>query len=479
MYSNQYLIELIETLRAEEAETEWLEFKANYVSGQSLGEYISALSNGAALCGRPYGYLVFGIEDGTHEVTGTKFDYRKEKQDNENLENWLNRLVEPRIEFSFYIIKYAALKNLVLLEIPAAYIQPTAFMGKRYVRIGSYKQDLSRYPETEKRLWNMLGKTSWEQSLSGVQNLHFKQLTLIADSRGIDFSERKFTSLRMTDTNGRFTNLAYLLSDENPHVVKFAVYKGPEMNFRVKKEFSGSWIAVLDQVLSYTDIFNDVSARVIGSDAVRTETQSYPDPSLREIVVNAFAHFDAAFPSDIKIEFYPDKAEIASPGPLYRISMSEVLNGRQSFRNPNLVFVLNKFNYIENYATGLKKTLAAYAGYSRKPRFNSTENFFVVTLPNMNYEGVPDGENIVNAQADDPVKSADDPVKPTDMENLSEDAAKILAAINRNPKITRRNLAVMIGKTLSTVRRRISELKDKGYIERIGSDKYGEWRILK
>ena len=33
-------------LRAEDTETEWLEFKSNYLSNQDIGEYISALSNG-------------------------------------------------------------------------------------------------------------------------------------------------------------------------------------------------------------------------------------------------------------------------------------------------------------------------------------------------------------------------------------------------------------------------------------------------
>lgn len=182
-------------------------------------------------------------------------------------------------------------------------------------------------------------------------------MTLIARSRGLDLSEEKFATLRMLDSNGKFNNLALLLSDENPHIVKFAVYKNKRMDFAVKKEFSGSWIAMLDQVLEYVNLYNDTSARVIGNSATRTEVQSYPDPSLREIVVNAFAHFDASFPSDVKIEFYPDRVEIASPGALYRTTMKEVLSGRQSFRNPNLVYVLNIFNYIENYATGLKKRL--------------------------------------------------------------------------------------------------------------------------
>lgn len=78
MYTNQALIELVNVLRKENStETEWLEFKANYVSNQDIGEYISALSNGAALWGRPYAYLIFGVDDKTHEVVGTTYDYRK------------------------------------------------------------------------------------------------------------------------------------------------------------------------------------------------------------------------------------------------------------------------------------------------------------------------------------------------------------------------------------------------------------------
>ena len=329
-------------------------------SPQDIGEYISALSNAAALWGRPYAYLIFGIKDDTHEVVGTTYDYRRQKQGNEDLENWLNRLVEPRIGFNFYEVNYAALKKLVLIEIPAADKQPTSFSGKEYIRIGSYRQDLRKYPEMERKLWNELNHVLWEEMVSPVQNLHFKFLAIVAASRGVEFSEDKFSTLRMIDSNGRFNNLAYLLSDENRHMVKFAVYRNKMYDFAVKKEFEGCWVAILEQVLEYTNIYNETSARVIGSDATRTEIKSYPDPSLREAVVNAFCHFDASFPSDIKIEFFPDKVVVGSPGALYHTTMEEVLGGRQSFRNPNLVYLLSKFNFIENYATGLKKIISAY-----------------------------------------------------------------------------------------------------------------------
>ena len=55
-------------------EQEWFEFKENWYEPHMLGEYISAISNAAALKGVPAGYLVWGVSDDTHEVVGTDFD---------------------------------------------------------------------------------------------------------------------------------------------------------------------------------------------------------------------------------------------------------------------------------------------------------------------------------------------------------------------------------------------------------------------
>ena len=65
------LIALVDRLRALPTETEWLEFKRNNADPQEVGEYLSALANGASLGNQPRGYLVFGIDDTTHAVVGT------------------------------------------------------------------------------------------------------------------------------------------------------------------------------------------------------------------------------------------------------------------------------------------------------------------------------------------------------------------------------------------------------------------------
>lgn len=47
-------------------------------------------------------YLVWGVQDDTHKIVGTEFQYRKMKKGNEELEAWLLRMLFPRINFSVF-----------------------------------------------------------------------------------------------------------------------------------------------------------------------------------------------------------------------------------------------------------------------------------------------------------------------------------------------------------------------------------------
>ncbi len=97
-----YVTGLVHELRKLPNETEWLEFKRNDASPQDIGEYLSALANSAALYGKTHGYMVWGIDDATHEIVGTTFNPVKTKVGNEELENWLLHLLNPKIDFRFH-----------------------------------------------------------------------------------------------------------------------------------------------------------------------------------------------------------------------------------------------------------------------------------------------------------------------------------------------------------------------------------------
>ena len=78
---------IITDIQASPKECEWVEIKQNNYNPQLIGEYISALSNGAAYMGQSKGYLVFGIKDETHEIVGTDYNPQNEKIGNQELQH--------------------------------------------------------------------------------------------------------------------------------------------------------------------------------------------------------------------------------------------------------------------------------------------------------------------------------------------------------------------------------------------------------
>src|SRR4051812_39028521 len=96
------LLPLIRELASLPKEAEWVEFKENNANPEEIGEYISALANAAALHGKPFGYLVWGVRDGAQELVGTSFRPRDERVKGQELENWLSTLLYPRIRFRIH-----------------------------------------------------------------------------------------------------------------------------------------------------------------------------------------------------------------------------------------------------------------------------------------------------------------------------------------------------------------------------------------
>ncbi|MHB1532553.1 AlbA family DNA-binding domain-containing protein [Acidithiobacillus sp.] len=115
---------------------------------------MSALANAAALLGKPRGYLVFGVEDGTHAVVGTAFDPLAEKaKGGQLLPVWLSQGLQPNGAFEMYAFEYQG-KRIVLFETYPAVDRPVRFYGTACVRDGTSKAQLRNYPEKERALWS-------------------------------------------------------------------------------------------------------------------------------------------------------------------------------------------------------------------------------------------------------------------------------------------------------------------------------------
>ena len=153
---NTEFIDLLEELISFPAETEWIEFKMGKgsITDEQIGEYISAMSNGATIANKPFGYLIWGVEDKTHAIKGTNFSFTHAKHGgNQDLELFLRTCLSPKINFEIFEFDYQD-KQIVLLRIPAAKGEPVNFQNNPYIRIGSNKTNLRNFPELIRIIYN-------------------------------------------------------------------------------------------------------------------------------------------------------------------------------------------------------------------------------------------------------------------------------------------------------------------------------------
>lgn len=76
-------------------------------------------------------------------------------------------------------------------------------------------------------------------------------------------------------------------------------------------------------------------------------------------------------------------------------------------------------------------------------------------------------------------ESKNEPVSEPVNEPVNERQQVILSAMKENPSITRDDLANRLNVSLATLKRELTSLRKKGCIARSGSDKNGQWLILK
>ena len=181
------------------------------------------------MCGEPFGYLVWGIHDVTHEVIGTDFNYTKDV-DNKPFEPRLSRILSPTLYFHFDEDMIHG-KRVVVLTISAARVVPTSFMDERYIRIGSRKEKIEKHPEREAALFRILnfGFPTLLNTESNYTDLTFDQLFLYYDLKGIKLKKDTFKqSLGLVTHDGKYNFLGQLLSDDSHIPIRFSLFKGKD-----------------------------------------------------------------------------------------------------------------------------------------------------------------------------------------------------------------------------------------------------------
>ena len=225
----------LEELCRQPQEQQWLEFKLNKgsISNEEIGQYISAISNGATIANKPFGYLVWGVENETHAIKGTNLKFSLSKQGNQDIELWLRNLLNPCINFEVFEFNYHN-KHIVLIRIPCAKGEPTIFQNIPYIRINSNKTDLRKHTDLIRIIYN--SQDDWSSKIipdASLADLDFEALMVAMEkfkekntaapfAGQIDnWDDKTFLDKAKITINGQITNTAILLlgKEEASHYV--------------------------------------------------------------------------------------------------------------------------------------------------------------------------------------------------------------------------------------------------------------------
>ncbi len=375
--------ELVPALLAT-GEREWVELKHNNADPTEIGEYVSALANSAALEQTPFAYIVWGIEDGTRRVVGTAFRPETAKTGNEDLEAWLLRNLNPRVDVRFAEGSLDG-ERIVVLEVPAATHQPVRFLGNEYLRVGSYKKKLKDYPEKERRLWGLLQTERFEEGLALFAvpaaelpmlldvPAFFETLKLATPSSPEAIPERLVEErLIVRRDDGRFdiTNLGAIAFARDLNrfetlrrkAFRFVKYKG-----RGRTEAEGE----IGFTRGYAAGFEEIVGRVMEAlphneaieDALRVSIGMFPRIAVRELIANAMIHQDfAPGGTGPMIELFDDRLEIRNPG-LPLIDTLRFIDHSPRSRNERLADLMRRIGICEERGSGIDKVIAAIETY--------------------------------------------------------------------------------------------------------------------
>jgi ATP-dependent DNA helicase RecG len=327
---------LVQRLCRLPVENEWVEFKVNSDEHDEIGEYVSCLANSAALVGQEAGYLVWGVTDAAHDVVGRHFRPQRAKKGNEDLLHWILRLLEPQVEFSFHPVDVDG-KPVVILRVAAASQLPVKFRNVEYIRVGSYKKNLSQYPDHQRRLWKVLDAYSFEDQ-TGAGDLSVETVVQLLDypayftlhkiplpesrSAVIEALESARLIRHTVENQWQITNGGALLYAKDLRAFPRLARKAPRVvhyegtsRIKTKREQVGQrgYAAGFQGLIVY--VADQLPNSEVIQDGIRMDDLQFPRVAIRELVANALIHQDLTISgTGPMIEIFDDRLEVTNPG---------------------------------------------------------------------------------------------------------------------------------------------------------------------
>ena len=399
MYSEQEQVDILLGLLAKPAETEIVEFKRakNSFSDSDLGQYFSALSNEANLKGEAYAWLVFGVDNSTHELTDTQ--YKPSRPSLDEMKKKIGDQITNRITFEeIYDLMYQG-KRVVMFQIPAAPQGiPIAYQGHYYGRDGESLgalnlQEIERIrSQRTDNSFEMRPAKSGLTSSEVLQYLNYKKLYERIDRR-IPREESVILDLLkeyayITEDHGSWaiTNMGALLfanrltDFENLRFRGLILrrYEGNNNLVMINERHSEAGYAVeFDDLLDWLEN-NTSKEKIISS---RTREITYPRVAIREFMANVMVHQDFSITGmPLTIEIFSNRIVFTNPGSLLN-DANRLIDLPPHSRNETLAQAMLQVDLCERRGSGYDRAVEGIESMCLPPyKVEAGNNFTRVTM---------------------------------------------------------------------------------------------------
>lgn len=359
------------------SENEVVEFKAakNSFDVDDLGKYFSALCNEANLREHEFAWIVFGVDNKTHEITGTSFKdgeaaLNKLKQD-------MSQHTTDKLIFREIVPIYVDGKRVLMFKIPASPRNIVmCWKGIAYGRDGESLVPLNQAKRDEIR--NQPPIPDWtaqlvpnatiddldELALAKARIMYKKVHNRIPAEEVNAWSVNEFLSNAGVMIDGGITRAAIILLGKassvyklRPAVVRVTWSLRDEHGEVVDYEhFTVPFILTVDNILG--KIRNLTMRELPGGTLFPDIMQQYDDYSMREVLHNCIAHQDYTLQERINLVESPGSLYYANGGNFIPGSLQQALSAlgpQRHYRNECLCNGMVNFNMIDTVGRGIRK----------------------------------------------------------------------------------------------------------------------------
>lgn len=374
--TSKQLQETLDNLRNLLSENEIVEFKEakNNYDFSKLGKYFSALSNEANLCGKPYGWLVFGVEDKKHSIVGTT--YRSHRSDLDKLKGEIANKTTNRISFRDIHEVDTADGRVIMFQIPAAPKGiPVAFDGHYYARDGEELAPLNI--EKIERIRAQATKVDWSAGIvasATIEDLDEDAIAVARKNYKSKFPDKAedvdtwdditFLNKAKVTSKGKITRTALILlgKDESEHFLNPADVKIRWKLVDEKNDDIDYDIFGLPLILSVEKVYakiRNIKYRYMQEGTIfPAEVSKYEPFSIREAINNCIAHQDYTKNARINVIEMPDQLVFTNQGSFIPGNVEKVViedAPEESYRNGFLATAMFNLKMVDTAGGGIKR----------------------------------------------------------------------------------------------------------------------------